>query len=104
MNNDEILCIVELSESPIPDGCLRRLDEVLVKRDGCIWQIHKNDPDPFPSNPHAHNIESGLKLDLSNGKLYLSRKFAGKSVRRKHLKEIRAEVEAKDIVIPSLAV
>lgn len=62
---DELLCSIEFEISPIPTGTKRRLDEVTIKRDGCIWRIHKNDPDPFPSNPHAHNIESDLKLDLS---------------------------------------
>jgi hypothetical protein len=62
---DELPCSIEFEISPIPTGTKRRLDEVTIKRDGCIWRIHKNDPDPFPSNPHAHNIESDLKLDLS---------------------------------------
>lgn len=29
--SDEIVEIVELDHSPIPDGCLRRLDEITVR-------------------------------------------------------------------------
>jgi hypothetical protein len=41
----------------------------IVKYKG-IWEIHKNDKDIFPSNPHAHNKKNGLKLNLDNGELY----------------------------------
>src|SRR4051812_10834537 len=74
---------VEFSESPIPDGTFRRTDEVTIKRDGCVWRIHRNDPDPFPSQPHAHNLESGLKLDLSNGELYFRGRNTGKRISNK---------------------
>jgi hypothetical protein len=63
MSNEHI-AIIELEESIIPDGCMRRLDEVQVKHKNEIWRIHKTDSDPFPSKPHAHNVESDLKLDL----------------------------------------
>jgi hypothetical protein len=83
---------VELDHSPIPSGCIRRLDEITIKKDGQIWQIHQNDDDPFPSNPHAHNVESGLKLDLSNGKLYFKTQATGSSVRKKDLLDIRKKM------------
>ncbi len=50
---NEALAQIEFEESPLPLGVMRCLDEVTIKRDGCIWRIHKNDADPFPSNPHA---------------------------------------------------
>ena len=80
---------IELDHSPIPSGCKRSLNEITIKKDGHIWRIHKNDQDPFPSNPHAHNIESGLKLDLSNGRLYYKRQYTGKSISKKDLYAIR---------------
>jgi len=95
----KILCEIEFVESPIPSGTMRRLDEVTIKRDGCIWRIHKNDADPFPSNPHAHNVESGLTLDLSNGDLFFGSRPTGKSVAKKHLEFIRAAAEAKGITL-----
>lgn len=89
---DEIVDEVELDHSPIPSGCLRRLDEITIKKDGQIWRIHKNDDDPFPSNPHAHSIESRLKLDLSNGRLYYNRRDTGKSISKKDLFAIRSKI------------
>ena len=100
---DELLAEIEFEESPIPDGTLRRLDEVIIKRDGCVWQIHKNDPDPFPSNPHAHNVESGLKLDLSSGRLYFGSKDTGKKVSKKDLEFIRSEAALKNVTLPPVA-
>lgn len=101
---DEILAEIEFDVSPIPDKVVRRLDEVTIKRDGCVWRIHNNDADPFPSNPHAHNIESGLKLDLSTGALYFRRQPSGKSIARKHLDFIRGQAMAKGITLPPLAI
>lgn len=40
------------------------------KAKGTIWYINKYDKDPFPSNPHAHQLENNLKLDLRNGMCY----------------------------------
>jgi hypothetical protein len=100
---NEVLCEVEFEVSPIPDGVMRRLEEVTIKRDGCIWRIHMNDADPFPSNPHAHNIESGLKLDLSNGDLYFHNRPSGKRISRKDLQFIRHQAKTKGISLPALA-
>jgi len=95
---------IELDHSPIPDGCRRRLDEVQIKRDGEIWRIHKNDHDPSPTSPHAHNLESGLKLDLGNGSLWLHSQDCGKSVSRKDLLAIREQATAKGVALPPLTV
>lgn len=100
---DIFLTTIELDISPIPDGCRRRFDEVTIKRDGLVWRINKNDVDPFPSNPHAHNVESGLKLDLSNGNLYFMRRFTEKTIAQKHLLAIRTQAEQKGVKLPSLA-
>ena len=86
---DMLLTIIELDDCPIPAGCRQRLDE---------------DSDPFPSNPHAHNCESGLKLDLSNGNLYFSAESTGKAVEQKRLLAIRTAAEQKGVKLPALAV
>jgi len=45
--------------------------EATVRRNGNSWRIHPNDLDNvFPSDFHAHNIETGEKLDLYTGYLY----------------------------------
>jgi len=48
--------------------------KVKVKSNGLIWTIHRYDKDPFPSNPHAHQLENNIKLDLSTGKCFKHRK------------------------------
>lgn len=98
---DMLLGEIELAESPIPDGCIRDFREVTIRKDGCVWRIHKNDADPFPSNPHAHNVESGLKLDLSTGELCLQTTRTGKKVNKKHLAAILSEVTRKGIAVPA---
>ena len=57
-----LLAQVEFPESIIPDGVPIRFVEALAKHRNDIWLVHLHDADPFPSNPHAHNEESGLKL------------------------------------------
>src|ERR1039458_8601838 len=42
---------------------------------GDVWRVHKNDPDPFPSRPHAHLISGkerfiGCKLHLGTRQLF----------------------------------
>jgi hypothetical protein len=49
---------------------VRRLDEERRKLKGEIWEIHQNDVDPWPSNPHAHNVETGYKVNLSTGAIH----------------------------------
>jgi len=98
----ELLAEIEFERSPIPDGTFRRQDEVTIKRDGLVWRIHKNDADPFPSNPHAHNLESGLKLDLSSGALYWGKRYAGKNISKKDLEFIRAQAASKNVTLPPL--
>jgi hypothetical protein len=98
--SDVFIVEIELDESPIPDATIRRLDEVQVKRYGQIWRIYKNDEDPFPSNPHAHNVESRLKLDLSNGKLFYKRKYTGNKLAEKDLLFIRDKL--KNMPLPTL--
>lgn len=57
-------------ESLIPEHIPRLLTEKTVKVKGEVWHIHKNDVDPFPSVPHAHNYESGVRLHLGSGEMF----------------------------------
>ena len=43
-----------------------------AKASACIlgWYIHQNDPDPWPSNFHAHNYERKEILDCHSGVIY----------------------------------
>ncbi len=97
----ELLAEIHVDESVIPEDVPRLLTEVTIKNRGEIWRIHKNDPDPFPSNPHAENYASGLKLDLSTGMLFRKRTQLG-SISEKHLRKIRDEAERKGVELPPI--
>ena len=97
----EVLAQIELDESAIPEGVPRLLTEITVRNKGEQWRIHKNDADPFPSNPHAVCLGDGMKLDLSTGQLYRKRQCLGQ-IKEKHLLAIRQKAEAKGVVMPEL--
>jgi len=98
----ELLCEVDFPESPIPSRCHRQINEITIKRDGCVWRVYRNDADQFPSNPHAHNVESGLKLDLLSGRLFFNRQYTSKSISQKDLLFIRSELQRRNIQLPQL--
>lgn len=57
------------------DGSLRLEEDYRVG--GEVWRVHKNDPDPFPSRPHAHCVGGssrfvGCKLHLGTRQLFAS--------------------------------
>lgn len=64
---------VVLDESILPEGTPKLLTEQTVKVKGEVWVIHKNDADPFPSTPHAHNYDSGISLHLGTGEFFKKR-------------------------------
>jgi len=90
----EILAEILMDESIVPEGTPRLLTEVTVKHKGERWIIHKNDADPFPSNPHGHSPDVGLKLDLSTGALYRKRECVGK-ITKKNLEVIKQKAEQR---------
>ena len=92
----EILAEVEVKESIIPDGVLRLITEERVKHRGDVWVIYKNDADPFPSSPHAHNYATGHKLDLKNGDLYLGKRKVG-NIGKKRLQSLRDKIQHIDL-------
>jgi len=97
----EALAVLDLPDPIVPPGTRRSLEERIVKISGERWHIHKNDADPFPSNPHAHNYEDGLKLSLADGGLYRKKERVSK-IDRKKLLEIRSRL--KDIQLPDLTI
>jgi hypothetical protein len=99
----ELLAEIELDESLIPEGIPRLLTEATIKNRGEVWRVHKNDADPFPSNPHAENYASGLRLNLSTGGLFRKREELGR-IGRKELLEIRGRAESKGVSLPPLIV
>ncbi len=70
--------LVVLESSVIPPDVYQSLYEERIKTKGEIWIIHKTDKDDLPSNPHAHNDDTGLKLHLGNGRLFQRMKEVGR--------------------------
>ena len=66
-----------LEESILPEGTPKLLTEQTVKVKGEVWVIHKNDADPFPSTPHAHNYDSGISIHLGTGEFFKKRTSKG---------------------------
>lgn len=95
-----VLATVELPETIIPEDTEQAINEQQVRHCGEVWVIHRNDADPFPSDPHAHNYESNLKLHLGTGNLYLKKRIVGK-VGRKELIAIREKISY--LTLPTLA-
>lgn len=87
---------IELKDSIIPEDIPRLILEEEVKQKGEKWVIHKNDADPLPSNPHAHNYENGYKLHLGTGGLYIGRELMGK-MRKKHLIMLREKIKFRPL-------
>jgi len=91
------------TEEIIPSE-LRINYKVRIKEAGMIWIIHKYDQDPFPSNPHAHNIDNNFKLHLGNGICYRRREEVYR-IPKKNLLDIRKKIENSiNIQLPELEV
>lgn len=90
---------IELDESILPEGTPKLLTEQTVKVKGEVWVIHKNDEDPFPSTPHAHNYDSGISLHLGTGEFFKKRTSKG-FLECKKLKLVREKI--KDHELPLL--
>lgn len=91
---------IEIDSDIFPEGLLI-LEKVQIKDKGKIWVIHKYDQDDFPSKPHAHQLDSNLKLDLSTGNLYKKKRYCGK-ISKKALLSIRGKATEKNIALPDL--
>ena len=97
----EIIQELELEHSILPSGFPKLLTEETIKRKGEIWRVHKNDADPFPSNPHAHNYAAGVALHLGTGELFRKRQSAGK-IKCKDLMKIRRLLSLEEKQLPTL--
>ncbi|MBU2714340.1 hypothetical protein [Zooshikella harenae] len=97
----EFICEVTLEESIVPSDIPVLLTEQTIRAGGEIWMIHKNDADPFPSSPHAHNYPKNLVAHLGNGELYRKREILGK-LKKKDLVLLRGLI--KNVNLPTLEV
>lgn len=67
---------VGIAEWQTSDGYYILEEDFKIK--GEVWRVHKNDADPYPSNPHAHCIGGtqrfvGCTLHLGTRELYKKR-------------------------------
>lgn len=92
----EVIGCAEFEESILHENGSNIAFDEFVKSQGEQWFIHKHDADPFPSNPHAHNYQKGLKLHLGNGKLYSGTKLVGR-LRKKSFLALREKVKYIDL-------
>lgn len=93
---------IETDYSSIEEGRLFEIKQE-YRIDGVKWRIHKYDADPFPSLPHAHQVENNLKMDLSNGDCYRIRKYV-MTVKKKILLKIRERAEDGGFELPPLTI
>jgi hypothetical protein len=96
----EVLAEIELEEGILPEEIPRLLTEKTVKLKGEIWQIHKNDVDPFPSVPHAHNYDAGITLHLGTGEFFNSNRMSVGKIGKKNLVALRGKL--KGLTLPPL--
>lgn len=86
--NQEIQVDMSLLASNLPQP----LTEQIAKHKGVIWNVHKYDKDVFPSNPHAHNYEENVKLNLFTGELFKKKECIGK-LSAKDLSSIKVKLK-----------
>jgi len=72
-DEDFISVCVGVTQWKTHDGLFYLEEDFKVS--GEIWRVHKNDPDPLPSKPHAHCIAGadrfvGCKLHLGTRELF----------------------------------
>lgn len=87
---------VYLADSIIPAGTLVDIQEETIRSLSQKWVINRNDADPFPSNPHAHCVGTGLKLHLGTGILFRKKEFAG-TIRWKDLLALRQQIRYRPL-------
>ena len=92
---------VELEEPLVFKGMFEWKADVKMK--GQRWRVYQNDADPFPSDPHAHNLDQIVKLHLGTGGLYRGRKLKD-VLPRKHFLDLRERFSAIGIVLPPLEI
>jgi hypothetical protein len=89
-------------ESPEFDFLITdRIEKAKVKSKGLVWDIHNNDKDPYPSNPHAHEYSLNVKLHLGTGEFYRKKTIIGKLSKNEFIR-LRQKISEKGIVLPSI--
>jgi hypothetical protein len=104
--DDHISVCLGDAQWTLPDG--RFILEEDFKVAGEVWRVHKNDPDPIPSRPHAHCIGGaarfvGCKLHLGTAELFSDKnKPLGRLLDKKQFARLIELIAPKfpDIALP----
>lgn len=96
-----ILEKVVFETSIIPAGTSCFINKKKYKVKGEVWVVHKNDVDPFPSSPHAHNYDQNIVMHLGNGNLYRGREYQSQA-KRKDFLLLRSRI--KNVELPELEI
>ncbi len=91
---------LESGNKIIPEKIPFLLTEKTDEKKGELWRVRKDGPDPWPSNPHACNYETGLRLHLGSGELFDSDRQSVEKISDKKLQAIRGGLG--DITLPEL--
>lgn len=94
--------IVEFDSPTLTLFEVDNLEKATIKVNNRKWRIHKNDLDPFPSNPHAHEYENNWKLHLGTGEIFVKKKLKGK-LNKKDFQRLRTSAIQKGIDLSHLS-
>ncbi|HTF94727.1 MAG TPA: hypothetical protein VL995_01220 [Cellvibrio sp.] len=93
----KIVCAETLLPSEVPIEISKK--KYRVK--GEVWVVHKNDVDPFPSSPHAHNYDQNFVMHLGNGKIYRNREYVT-TAKKKQFLALREQID--NVTLPPLEI
>lgn len=96
-----IISKVSSDETLIPSEVPVVLQKKKYRVKGEVWVVHKNDVDPFPSSPHAHNYDQNLVMHLGNGNLYRKRDFIA-TAKKKQFLALREQIN--NVELPPLEI
>lgn len=88
-------------ETLIPSDIPIEIRKKRYRVNGEVWVVHKNDADPFPSSPHAHNYDQNLVMHLGNGKIYRNREYVT-TAKRKQFLTLREQID--NVALPPLEI
>ncbi|EKK9988707.1 hypothetical protein PP645_004412 [Vibrio vulnificus] len=88
-------------ETLIPSGVEVVFEKKKYRVKGEVWVVHKNDVDPFPSSPHAHNYDQNLVIHLGNGRMYRKRDYVA-TAKKKQFLALRQQID--NVELPPLEI
>ena len=71
-----------------------------IKIGGWVFYVHRNDADPFPSQPHGHvgSPSSPLKVNVETGELFRGAVPTGETIGRKTLAALRQRLRGAGLL------